>query len=439
MEARKASRRLQVTWSLNPEDPRITYGDATLTSRQRCRVMRSIREVLAAPRDQALQDLPNQGKVMACVGLDPASSHFLRKGTYTHFADWRFIHRARLNLLPLNGAVMWAAPDRDQRCRTCGFPRETLPHVMCHCMARSALYNARHDAVVERLRDAAAARFTVAYQNRPVGDTTLRPDLVLVSGEEALVVDVACPFDNTPTAFANARNEKLQKYEPVAAYLRRRYQRVTVAAVVVGALGAWDPANDATLRRPCARSYLRVLKRLCVSDVIAASRAVYHAHAPVLVTAPPPGPTRRRLALLLPVHPGFLGPAARDHLPDDAPTSSHPGPDGPGSFPALAWVLADQPVGPTSSRCLAPGLAGSTATSAASPGVIHPLAPPALELQRRGPSRRRRLGRPTSPASSGDTSVTGPAAPSASPSSAAHNSSGHPQGLSSCPLALEMF
>ncbi|KAL1453540.1 hypothetical protein MTO96_043747, partial [Rhipicephalus appendiculatus] len=158
---------------------------------------------------------------------------------------------------------MWDTPDRDQRCRTCGFPRETLPHVMCHCMARSALYQARHDAVVARLRTASADRFTVAYEHRPVGDTTLRPDLVLVAGEEALVVDVACPFDNTPTAFANARNEKLQKYEPVAAYLRHRYQRVTVAAVVVGALGSWDPANDVTLRRLCARSYFRVLKRPC--------------------------------------------------------------------------------------------------------------------------------------------------------------------------------
>ncbi|KAL1415315.1 hypothetical protein MTO96_029586 [Rhipicephalus appendiculatus] len=96
---------------------------------------------------------------------------------------------------------MWATPDRDQRCRTCGFPRETLPHVTCHCMACSALYQARHDAVVARVRTAAADRFTVAYENRPLGDTTLRPDPVLVSGEEALVVDVACPFDNTPTAF----------------------------------------------------------------------------------------------------------------------------------------------------------------------------------------------------------------------------------------------
>ncbi|KAH7971842.1 hypothetical protein HPB52_003465 [Rhipicephalus sanguineus] len=85
-------------------------------------------------------------------------------------------------------------------------------------------------------------------------------------------------FDNTPAAFSNARNEKLAKYEPVAAYLRRRYQRVTVAAVIVGALGSWDPGNDAILRRLSSRSYSRLFKRLCVSEVIAASRAIYHAH-----------------------------------------------------------------------------------------------------------------------------------------------------------------
>ncbi|KAL1415260.1 hypothetical protein MTO96_029530 [Rhipicephalus appendiculatus] len=89
---------------------------------------------------------------MACVSADRASAHFMRTGAFTHFADWRFIHRARLNLLPLNGAVMWGAADRDQRCRTCGYPRETLPHVLCHCMARSVMYVARHNAVVARLR-----------------------------------------------------------------------------------------------------------------------------------------------------------------------------------------------------------------------------------------------------------------------------------------------
>ncbi|XP_037515062.1 uncharacterized protein LOC119391454 [Rhipicephalus sanguineus] len=237
-EARKASRRLQVYWTLDPEDVRITCGDTTITPTHRCRVMRSLREVLAADRDRALHDQPNQGKVLACVAADRASSHFMRTGAYTHFADWRFIHKARLNLHPLNGARMWGQADRDQRCRICGYARETLPHVVCHCMAHSATYTARHNAVVDRLRTAASARFTVAFANRPVGDTNLRPDLVLVSGEEAIVIDVACPFENTPDALTNTRNEKVAKYEPVAAYLRRRYQRVTVAAIVVGALGA---------------------------------------------------------------------------------------------------------------------------------------------------------------------------------------------------------
>ncbi|KAL1415299.1 hypothetical protein MTO96_029570 [Rhipicephalus appendiculatus] len=277
-EARKASRRLHVAWSIAPDGATLTCADVTIPSAHRCRVMRSIREVLAADHDRALLAQPNQRKVMACVSADRVSAHFMRTGAFTHFADWRFIHRARLNLLPLNGAVMWGAADRDQRCRTCGYQRETLPHVLCHCMARSVMYVARHNAVVARLRKAASRDYTVAFENRPVGDTGLRPDLVLVRSEEAMVIDVACPFENTPEAFSNARNDKVAKYQPVADYLRRRYQRVTVAAVIVGALGAWDPANDRVLQRLCSRAYLRLLKKICVSDVVAASRRVYHEH-----------------------------------------------------------------------------------------------------------------------------------------------------------------
>ncbi|KAL1415295.1 hypothetical protein MTO96_029566 [Rhipicephalus appendiculatus] len=276
--ARKASRRYHVAWDLDPGGVRITCGDKTVTPPKRCRVLRTLREVRAAERDRALNDLPNQGKVLACVVADRASSHFMRTGAFTTFADWRFVHRARLNLLPLNGARMWGAPDRDQRCRTCGYERETLPHVVCHCLPRSALYQARHNAIVARLRTAASRDFTVAHDNQVVGDTGLRPDLVLVRGEEAIVLDVTCPFENTPEAFTNARNAKLARYQPVAAFLRRRYQRVTVDAVIVGALGTWDAANDSVLRRLCSRPYLRLFKKLCVSAVIAASREIYHTH-----------------------------------------------------------------------------------------------------------------------------------------------------------------
>ncbi|KAL1415322.1 hypothetical protein MTO96_029593 [Rhipicephalus appendiculatus] len=105
-EARKASRRLLVGRSLYPEDPRITCGDATLTSVLRCKVMRSLRDVLTAPRDQALQDLPNQGTDMVCVGEDPASCHFLRTGTATATRTTSLPTRTTSSPLPTPPALL---------------------------------------------------------------------------------------------------------------------------------------------------------------------------------------------------------------------------------------------------------------------------------------------------------------------------------------------
>ncbi|XP_037501550.1 uncharacterized protein LOC119375444 [Rhipicephalus sanguineus] len=162
---------------------------------------------------------------------------------------------------PRHAVYLWGLPDRDQRCRTCGYQREILPHVLGHCMARSALHTARHNAVVDRIR-AAAARNFIAFLNYPVDDTGLRPDLVLVCGEDDIALDVTCPFKNKREPFSNTQNDKVSRHEPVAAYLRRRNQRVSVAAVIVGALGAWDPDNDRVLHRICSRLYIRLFKKL---------------------------------------------------------------------------------------------------------------------------------------------------------------------------------
>nr|XP_037275921.1 uncharacterized protein LOC119168631 [Rhipicephalus microplus] len=175
--ARKASRHYNAAWTLDPGGVRPTCGDATITPQHRCRVMRTLREILATERIAPCTTSPTKG---------------------------------------------------------------------------SALYQARHNAIVDRVRPAASHEFIVAFENQAVGDTGLRPDLILVRGEEAIVIDVTCLFENTPDAFENARNAKLAHYEPVAAFLGRRYQRVTVDAVIVGALGAWDSANDRVLRRICS-------------------------------------------------------------------------------------------------------------------------------------------------------------------------------------------
>ncbi|XP_049527461.1 uncharacterized protein LOC125947135 [Dermacentor silvarum] len=276
-EARKASRRLGVAWELEEEGPRISRGDVTLGPRKRTKVVRTLRMALAHARNHDLHQKPNQGKVMECVAADRSSSHFLRTGQFTRFADWRFVHRARLNVVPLNAARPWATAV-DQRCRVCGSHPETLPHVLCHCMTHSQAYTSRHNQIVNRVKAAASNRFTVTHENRPVGTTNLRPDLVLCRGEEAIIVDVTCPFDNRPAALIEARQKKEEKYKPVQEYLQRKYQKVSVEAIIVGALGSWDPRNDRVMRRFCSKKYLRLFKKLAVSETIAASRNVYADH-----------------------------------------------------------------------------------------------------------------------------------------------------------------
>ncbi|EEC13228.1 reverse transcriptase, putative [Ixodes scapularis] len=186
--------------------------------------------------------------------LYPALHHLMRTGTV-----------GKTDVAATNGAGVWLR-QRD------------LPHVLNHCMRQSQAITQRHNNVVERVKKASAGRFTLVSENAAVGDTQLQLDLVLVRGEEAVVVDVCIPFENRKEALVQARRTKEEKYRPAIDHLRRRYQRVTVEAVVVGALGSWDPANDRFLKKLCSRSYLKRMKQMATSDTIRASRDIYAAH-----------------------------------------------------------------------------------------------------------------------------------------------------------------
>ncbi|EEC01311.1 reverse transcriptase, putative [Ixodes scapularis] len=82
-EARKASRRLGVSWELRPDGARIAFGETLLSPKHRHKVIRTLREVLMAEKNAALQQKPSQGKAMECVAADRTSSHFIRSGQFT--------------------------------------------------------------------------------------------------------------------------------------------------------------------------------------------------------------------------------------------------------------------------------------------------------------------------------------------------------------------
>ncbi|CAD1476179.1 unnamed protein product, partial [Heterotrigona itama] len=202
---------------------------------------------------------PDQGKVFDATCRHGASNRFMRTGQYLRFADWRFINRARLDVLLLNGARRWG--DGDKRCRKCGYQAETLPHVLCHCGPHSAARQLRYNAIVERL--AAASRL---------------PEEVRIN-QTVVVINVTVAFENKREDIEKARWEKIHKYRPLANAIANSGHVVHVDGFVVGALRAWHSNNESICKLlRISPGYASLMRKLMVSETIAWSRDVYVEH-----------------------------------------------------------------------------------------------------------------------------------------------------------------
>ncbi|CAI6353624.1 unnamed protein product [Macrosiphum euphorbiae] len=82
-----------------------------------------------------------------------------------------------------------------------------------HCMQDTALYMARHNAIVARIKKAGSTKFEVHSENQLLDHQGLRPDLVLKKAPNVFVVDVTVPFDNRLAAFEAVATKKKGKYE----------------------------------------------------------------------------------------------------------------------------------------------------------------------------------------------------------------------------------
>ncbi|GFW78936.1 retrovirus-related Pol polyprotein from type-1 retrotransposable element R2 [Trichonephila clavipes] len=254
--ARKASTRLQVTWSFTNGKPSISFGDELLTPSDRRGVMKAFHDHFQVMETAKTLAAPSQGKALDSVVMAPASSHLISDGKFTRFADWRFIHKARLNLVPLNANKRGPAQSL-RACRKCGQWDETLPHVLNHCTSYSAAWQGRHNAILARIRSAVAFKGTILSENQVVGPNRLRPDLVAQIENTIYIIDVTIPFENRKQAFKQARERKVSKYtELISHFNGLGFQQVQIVPILVGSLGAWDPGNDAFLRKVATNRYL---------------------------------------------------------------------------------------------------------------------------------------------------------------------------------------
>eukprot|EP00731_Ephydatia_muelleri_P013746 Em0007g1056a len=245
----------------------------------------------------------DQGRATFSTSLHPDSTFFTYTGAFLSFPQYRFIHRARLNLLPVRTVqARCHRPVPNTQCRTCGRVPETLAHVLNHCHSNLGMARERHNAILERIVRAVPEFLGTKMKEQPIPGTTgdNRPDLTIISpcGTRVTLVEVSCPFEGTPTALEDAANLKVTKYEPLRQQLLQTYAEVTILPFIVGSLGSWFPDNDrvlSTLR--IGRKYAALMRRLCVVSAIAGSQNIWYQamckshHRPTRGAAGPAGST----------------------------------------------------------------------------------------------------------------------------------------------------
>ncbi|XP_023235892.1 uncharacterized protein LOC111635231 [Centruroides sculpturatus] len=278
MATRRLKKKINIHWAVGPNDtPTLAIGDIFV----RVKGCQSV--LVSLMRDHHLRKLlakPDQGKVFQVTASNKASNHFMNNGRFTRFTDWRFIHKARLSVVALTGHKRFG--NESKTCRRCGFARETLSHVLCHCPPNFRLITQRHNAVLNRIVAAFQPRGATVLVNQrvPGFEENCRPDLTVIHKESKTdsVIDVTTPFENGQQAFDAAREEKERKYSNLV-HLRNRGYNTHFATFIIGALGGYDSLNEATLQRlGIGRRYSALMKKLMVSDVIRISNDIYRQH-----------------------------------------------------------------------------------------------------------------------------------------------------------------
>ncbi|XP_028416671.1 uncharacterized protein T26G10.4-like [Dendronephthya gigantea] len=226
-----------------------------------------------------LMSLRDQGKVAQSLATDlyANGSTWTHTGVNMRFKDWRFIHKARLNLLPTNSVkARWC--NTSPTCRHC-VETEALPHILCHCRPEMVSIRARHNKIVHRISH--AIRFGQVTTDHAIASakSRLRPDIIVEEDNQVLIIDVTCPFDNGPTALEEAAAAKINKYEVLKEHFTEQNRVCHILPFVIGALGSWYPPNEAVLQRlGMTRSYRSLFRKLCCSHVIQGSCDIFRLH-----------------------------------------------------------------------------------------------------------------------------------------------------------------
>ena len=230
--ARRAADRLNVR--IDYSGDRSCFLIADEISSHPLKAVRGLRKVVRERNTKKFVDSKHQGRVASALALGSNSKDMARLiscRTELGFDDWNYLHRARLNTLPLRG-YSWSRY-QNTSCRRCGQEAETGLHVINKCQSHLGKYTERHDSILELLRQIITEKGYAPKINRALTGQQLRPDVQMLINSTKLMVDVVVAYDD-PGNLEKAYNRKIGKYQDFGKIL----------PLVVGSLGSWPSSND---------------------------------------------------------------------------------------------------------------------------------------------------------------------------------------------------
>jgi hypothetical protein len=183
------------------------------------------------------ENLASQGHGVKDFCNDPLGNCWLYDPKVFPSSRYTDALRLRTNTFGVNVALRRADKDLPVLCRRCNEKPEFLGHVLGECVAGKCMRIQRHDRMADNIgKKCIEMGYKVEREQLfSVQGCKLKPDLVIIDGERALIVDVTVRFESGD-ALAWGASEKIEKYQPLADYFvsQGAAQESQVLPIVVG-------------------------------------------------------------------------------------------------------------------------------------------------------------------------------------------------------------
>lgn len=231
-------------------------------------------------------EYPYQGRIMKVIASNNLNNKFTQDNKFCSAKGFRFIHRARLGLLPLGGTPMGKHTGLAPVCRRCKLETETLSHVLGCCPFNKTGIVAKHNLILDLIYNEIIGKGLkkglVLNKEAPIRieGKNFIPDLVLINKEKKCVriIDVACT-NEAYDGLVETRNRKVLKYRPVQLFYESMGFTANVEGIVVGNLGCWPSLNDSVLNSLfISKRRFATIARKSIQICINESRNIYVTH-----------------------------------------------------------------------------------------------------------------------------------------------------------------